>query len=208
MFSFGYTNRFNGPFRALIALVLGVVIIVYNEQAMDLVVKIIAAFLLASGFVSLAVGLRKKNESSSKLMTFNAVVDVVIAALLFLFSGSVANLIIYLIGFVVLGFGIFQLIALISANRVSKVGVMALVMPVLVIGAGAFLLFNPEFIKSSISLFAGVALLIYGVSELLSSWKMKKAIDEYEITRNPQAKQTEEPAVQVKDVDYEKVDEQ
>ena len=208
MFSFGYTNRFNGPFRALIALVLGVVMIVYNEQAMDFVVKIIAAFLLASGFVSLAVGLRKKNESSSKLMTFNAVVDVVIAALLFLFSGSVANLIIYLIGFVVLGFGIFQLIALISANRVSKVGVMALVMPVLVIGAGAFLLFNPEFIKSSISLLAGVALLIYGVSELLSSWKMKKAIDEYEITRNPQAKQTEEPAVQVKDVDYEKVDEQ
>ena len=208
MFSFGYTNRFNGPFRALIALVLGVVMIVYNEQAMDLVVKIIAAFLLASGFVSLAVGLRKKNESSSKLMTFNAVVDVVIAALLFLFSGSVANLIIYLIGFVVLGFGIFQLIALISANRVSKVGVMAFVMPVLVIGAGAFLLFNPEFIKSSISLFAGIALLIYGVSELLSSWKMKKAIDEYEITRNPQAKQTEEPAAQVKDVDYEKVDEQ
>ena len=197
MFSFGYTNRFNGPFRALIALVLGVVMIVYNEQAMDFVVKIIAAFLLASGFVSLAVGLRKKNESSSKLMTFNAVVDVVIAALLFLFSGSVANLIIYLIGFVVLGFGIFQLIALISANRVSKVGVMALVMPVLVIGAGAFLLFNPEFIKSSISLFAGVALLIYGVSELLSSWKMKKAMDDYQ-QKHPE----------VRDVDYEKVDEQ
>ena len=208
MFTFGYTNRFTGPFRALIALAAGVVMIVYKEQAMDLVVKIIAAFLLASGFVSLAVGLRKKNDSSSKLMTFNAVVDVLIAALLFLFSGAVANLIIYLIGFVVLGFGIFQLIALISANRVSKVGIFALVMPVLVIGAGAFLLFNPEFIKSSVSLVAGIALLIYGASELLSSWKMKKAIDEYEITRMPQDKPAEEPVTEVKDVDYEKVDEQ
>lgn len=208
MFTFGYTNRFTGPFRALIALAAGVVMIVYKEQAMDLVVKIIAAFLLASGFVSLAVGLRKKNDSSSKLMTFNAVVDVLIAALLFLFSGAVANLIIYLIGFVVLGFGIFQLIALISANRVSKVGIFALVMPVLVIGAGAFLLFNPEFIKSSVSLVAGIALLIYGASELLSSWKMKKAIDEYEITRMPQDKPAEEPVAEVKDVDYEKVDEQ
>ena len=208
MFTFGYTNRFTGPFRALIALATGVVMIVYKEQAMDLVVKIIAAFLLASGFVSLAVGLRKKNDSSSKLMTFNAVVDVLIAALLFLFSGAVANLIIYLIGFVVLGFGIFQLIALISANRVSKVGIFALVMPVLVIGAGAFLLFNPEFIKSSVSLVAGIALLIYGASELLSSWKMKKAIDEYEITRMPQDKPAEEPVTEVKDVDYEKVDEQ
>ena len=208
MFTFGYTNRFTGPFRALIALATGVVMIVYKEQAMDLVVKIIAAFLLASGFVSLAVGLRKKNDSSSKLMTFNAVVDVLIAALLFLFSGAVANLIIYLIGFVVLGFGIFQLIALISANRVSKVGIFALVMPVLVIGAVAFLLFNPEFIKSSVSLVAGIALLIYGASELLSSWKMKKAIDEYEITRMPQDKPAEEPVTEVKDVDYEKVDEQ
>jgi len=208
MFTFGYTNRFTGPFRALIALAAGVVMIVYKEQAMDLVVKIIAAFLLASGFVSLAVGLRKKNDSSSKLMTFNAVVDVLIAALLFLFSGAVADLIIYLIGFVVLGFGIFQLIALISANRVSKVGIFALVMPVLVIGAGAFLLFNPEFIKSSVSLVAGIALLIYGASELLSSWKMKKAMDEYEITRMPQDKPAEEPVAEVKDVDYEKVDEQ
>lgn len=208
MFTFGYTNRFTGPFRALIALATGVVMIVYKEQAMDLVVRIIAAFLLASGFVSLAVGLRKKNDSSSKLMTFNAVVDVLIAALLFLFSGAVANLIIYLIGFVVLGFGIFQLIALISANRVSKVGIFALVMPVLVIGAGAFLLFNPEFIKSSVSLVAGIALLIYGASELLSSWKMKKAMDEYEITRMPQDKPAEEPVTEVKDVDYEKVDEQ
>lgn len=208
MFTFGYTNRFTGPFRALIALATGVVMIVYKEQAMDLVVKIIAAFLLASGFVSLAVGLRKKNDSSSKLMTFNAVVDVLIAALLFLFSGAVADLIIYLIGFVVLGFGIFQLIALISANRVSKVGIFALVMPVLVIGAGAFLLFNPEFIKSSVSLVAGIALLIYGASELLSSWKMKKAMDEYEITRMPQDKPAEEPVAEVKDVDYEKVDEQ
>jgi uncharacterized membrane protein HdeD (DUF308 family) len=109
---------------------------------------------------------------------------------------------------VVLGFGIFQLIALISANRVSKVGIFALVMPVLVIGAGAFLLFNPEFIKSSVSLVAGIALLIYGASELLSSWKMKKAIDEYEITRMPQDKPAEEPVAEVKDVDYEKVDEQ
>ena len=208
MFTFGYTNRFTGPFRALIALATGVVMIVYKEQAMDLVVRIIAAFLLASGFVSLAVGLRKKNDSSSKLMTFNAVVDVLIAALLFLFSGAVADLIIYLIGFVVLGFGIFQLIALISANRVSKVGIFALVMPVLVIGAGAFLLFNPEFIKSSVSLVAGIALLIYGASELLSSWKMKKAMDEYEITRMPQDKPAEEPVAEVKDVDYEKVDEQ
>ena len=64
MITFGYANRMNGPVRALIAIATGVLMIVYNEQAMNLVVKIIAAFILASGFVSLAVGLRKKNDGT------------------------------------------------------------------------------------------------------------------------------------------------
>ena len=210
MITFGYSNKMTGPVRALIAIAAGVLMIVYNEQAMNLVVKIIAAFLLASGFVSLAVGLKKKNDSTSKLMNFNAVVDILIAAFLFLFNGFVANLIIYLIGFVLLGFGIFQLVALISANKVAKVGLWSFVFPVLVIGSGPFLLFNPEFTKASISMVAGIALLIYGVSELLSSWKMKKAIDEYEISRMPQEQpsQQTQDSVPVKDVEYEKVDEQ
>lgn len=210
MITFGYSNKMTGPVRALIAIAAGVLMIVYNEQAMNLVVKIIAAFLLASGFVSLAVGLKKKNDSTSKLMNFNAVVDILIAAFLFLFNGFVANLIIYLIGFVLLGFGIFQLVALISANKVAKVGLWSFVFPVLVIGSGAFLLFNPEFTKASISMVAGIALLIYGVSELLSSWKMMKAIDEYEISRMPQEQpsQQTQDSVPVKDVEYEKVDEQ
>lgn len=210
MITFGYSNKMTGPVRALIAIAAGVLMIVYNEQAMNLVVKIIAAFLLASGFVSLAVGLKKKNDSTSKLMNFNAVVDILIAVFLFLFNGFVANLIIYLIGFVLLGFGIFQLVALISANKVAKVGLWSFVFPVLVIGSGAFLLFNPEFTKASISMVAGIALLIYGVSELLSSWKMKKAIDEYEISRMPQEQpsQQTQDSVPVKDVEYEKVDEQ
>lgn len=210
MITFGYSNKMTGPVRALIAIAAGVLMIVYNEQAMNLVVKIIAAFLLASGFVSLAVGLKKKNDSTSKLMNFNAVVDILIAAFLFLFNGFVANLIIYLIGFVLLGFGIFQLVALISANKVAKVGLWSFVFPVLVIGSGAFLLFNPEFTKASISMVAGIALLIYGVSELLSSWKMKKAIDEYEISRMPQEQpsQQTQDSVPVKDVEYEKVDKQ
>ena len=210
MFTFGYSNRLSGPMRALVAVAIGVIMVLYNEQAMNIVVKIIAALIFASGVVSLVVGLKKKNDNTSRLMNFNAVVDLVIASLLFMFNGFVANLIIYLIGFALLGFGLFQIFALFGASRVMKLGFWPFVMPFLVTGAGIFLLFNPEWTKSSISLFAGIALLIYGVSELLSSWKVKKAIDEYEISRvEPrQEPQSQEVEPVVKDVDYEKVDEQ
>ena len=100
--------------------------------------------------------------------------------------------------------------ALFSANRVMKVGGGSFILPALVTLAGGFLIFRPSFIGEAIGVIAGVALIIYGASELLSSWKMKKAIDEYEIkfpSEKP-APKAEEDIHQVKDVEYEKVDEQ
>ena len=130
--------------------------------------------------------------------------------MLFLFPGFFAGLLVYLIAFALLGFGIFQLITLASANRVMKVGAMAFILPVIVLFCGMFLLVNPSFIGETIGIVAGAALIVYGVSELLSSWKMKKAIDEYDIKypEKSRTKQEDEPVQDVKDVDYEKVDEQ
>ena len=143
-------------------------------------------------------------------MGVNGVVDIVIALLVFSFPNFVAGLIVYLIGFALLAFGLFQLIALASANRVMKLGVAAFVMPVLVLLAGAFLLVRPTFIGTAVGTVAGVALIIYGVSELFSTWKMSKAIDEYDITHPQQETPVsgQMPEDNVKDVDFEKVDEQ
>ena len=142
-------------------------------------------------------------------MGFNGGVDILLGILLFTFPGFVAGLMIYIIGFVLLGFGLFQLVALISANRVMKVGGGSFILPAVVFLAGLFLVLRPSFIGEAIGVIAGAALIVYGASELLSSWKMKKAIDEYEI-RFPSEKPETEPEedVQVKDVEYEKVDEQ
>ncbi len=208
MITFGYKSRANGPLRALVALAIGVMMVLMPETALTLVVKIIAAFMLASGVVSLLVGLKDKKSGAMPLLSFNAVVDIALALILFLFPGFVAKFIIYLIGFALLAFGILQLAALVSARRVMNMGMGVFVLPAVVTLIGGFLLFNP-FAESVMVMIAGVALIVYGASELLSSWKMKKAIDEYEIHQAPQQTQPQEdPLADVKEVDYEKVDEQ
>ena len=195
MITFGYKNRYGGFVRALAAMVIGIVMVVTRTDAMVLAVRIIAAFLLASGLVSLFVGYRYRQNGQAPLMGVNGAVDAVVALLIFIFPHFVAGLIVYLIGFILLGSGIFQLVALSSANKVMKVGFMAFVMPVLVLLAGAFLLARPAFLGTAVGLVAGIALIVYGVSELLSSWKMRQAIKEYDTSG-------------VKDVDFEKIDEQ
>mgnify|MGYP003293348037 CR=1 FL=1 len=210
IFTFGYGNRISGPLRALIALAIGIMMVLRPDNALTTVVKVIAAFILASGIVSLIVGLKEKKNGSLPLMSFNAVVDVIIGLVLFSFPGFVAKFIIYLIGFVLLGFGIMQIIALVSAKRVTGFGMGAFILPIIVTLIGGFLLFNP-FAESVMVMIAGAAIIVYGASELFSSWKMKKAIDEYEIHQAPvqdQPVQQENPLADIKDVEYEKVDEQ
>lgn len=210
MFTFGYKSRVNGPLRALIALVIGVLMVISPEKALTTVVKVIAVFLLASGLVSLFVGLRDKEKGALPLMSFNALVDVLLGLVLFLFPGFIAKFMIYLIGFVLLAFGVVQIAALFGARRIIGLGLGAFFLPTVVTLVGGFILFNP-FAESVMVMIAGAALIVYGASEFLSSWRVKKAIDEYEIHQAPVS---EQPAVNesglddVKDVDYEKVDEQ
>ena len=209
MITFGYKNKFSGLLRALTAIAVGVVMVASKTNALELAVQIIAAFLLASGLVSLLVGYKNRQNGTMGLMGFNGGVDIVLGIILFLFPGFVAGFMIFIIGIVLLGFGLFQLIALVSANRVMKVGGESFILPTVVFLAGFFLVMRPSFVGEAMGVIAGAALIIYGVSELLSSWKMKKAIDEYEIkfpSEKPAPKSEEGP--QVKDVEYEKVDEQ
>ena len=181
MITFGYKSRFTGPLRALTALAIGVVMVVSKANALNIAVQIIAAFLIASGVVSLLVGLKNKQNGAFSLMAVNTVVDIFLGLVLFMFPGFFANILVFFIALALLGFAIFQLAALVSANRVMSVGLGAFALPVLVLIGGVFLLFRPSFLGSALGTVAGVMLIVYGISELFSSWKMRKAIDEYEI---------------------------
>ena len=180
MITFGYKNRFSGLLRAVVAIAIGTIMIVSKTDAMVLIVRIIAAFIFASGLVSLLVGYKNKQDGRMPLMGVNGIVDLVIAGLAFAFAPIVAGLVVYIIGFILLGFGLFQLITIGSASRVMRMGVFAFVMPVLTLLAGAFLLARPAFLGTAVGAVAGVALVIYGVSELVSSLKMRQAINQFE----------------------------
>ena len=99
MITFGYKNRLNGPLRAAVAIAIGVVMVASKANALELAVQIIAALLVASGLVSFIYGYMKRQDGAMSLMSFNAVVDIVLGVLIFLFPSVVANLIIYIVGF-------------------------------------------------------------------------------------------------------------
>jgi uncharacterized membrane protein HdeD (DUF308 family) len=208
MITFGYNSRFSSPLRALVFVALGILMIVAKADAMELVVKIFAAFILAAGIVSIFVGFRQKKEGTMPLSFFNALTNVVIAALLFMFSGFVAKFVSYLLGFVLFGFGMFQLSVLMSMRKNVQVSIAAYILPVLVTLAGVVIFFYPEFFGQSLGLIAGIALIVYGASDLISAFKMKSAKGD-KVTQAPETPaETPSEPIEAKEVEYEKVDEQ
>lgn len=213
MFTFGYKSSFSSILRALAAIGIGLVM-VFDNAASVTVVKVIAAFLLASGVVSLVYGfIRNRRDGVLPLMAVNAVVDLILGLLLFLNPVWVAGFIVTLIGIVLILFGGIQLLALAGTLSLLGSGFSTLILSICAVVGGAFLLFNP-FGERIMSICAGSFLLLYGVSELISSWRIRKAKEAYEIRFNATQEDQPEPDVietpgldDAKEVNYTKVDE-
>ena len=206
MITFGYKSKFGGFVRGVVALVLGAVML-FVGNAVDMIVYIIASFLLISGLLSLYSGLKSEVPSQKPLVIINSGFNVLIAALMYIFASELGNFVVGIIGFIMVLFALMQLLAIGSASRAGKMSTGFFAMPAVVLACGVLLLFRPEFIGRFIGIVIGVSFILYGVSELLSTWKLKGIINK----ADPRPSQPDDEQVAsdgVKDVDYEKIDEQ
>lgn len=209
MITFGYNSRFSSPIRALLFVALGALMIFTKADAMQMVVKIFAAFILAAGVVSVFVGFKQKKAGTMPLSFFNALINIVIAGLLFVFAPFVSKFVSYLLGFVLFGFSLFQLSVLLSMRKSVKISFVAYLLPVLVTIAGLLIFFYPGFFGKSLGLIAGIALIVYGASDLISAFKMKGAKGSEEVASGSETQaETQSDSIEAKEVEYEKVDEQ
>ena len=181
MITFGFKNRYSGVVRAAVAILIGFIMVLKPETSLIFLVKVIAAIMIASGAVSLVYGVLNRRNGGLGLLIFNTVVDILIGILLFSFPDEVASFVIILFGIILVVFGLFQIVTMASASRFVPLGFWTFVLPVICTAGGALLLVNPFGAASTLTLVAGIAILVYGISELFASWKMAKAIHEYEI---------------------------
>ena len=215
MITFGYGNKFSAPLRALLFVALGVLMIVAKADAMQIFVKIIAAFMLAAGVVSIFVGFKQRKDGTMPLSFYNAAINILISVRMFVFSEFVAGFVSYLLGFILFGFGLFQIVVLLSMRQHVKLGLAAYATPLIVATIGAMIFFSPKFLGQSLGIIAGVALIIYGLSDFIASFRVRSAMEAENLTsapapeNNPDEQEGESLVpTDAKEVDFEKVDEQ
>ena len=212
MILFGYKTTFSSVLRALSAIGIGLVMLIRTDEAV-LVVKIIAAFLFVAGIVSFIHGYVRRKDGALPLMSVNAAVDILLGLVLYFWPGFVAGFIVSAVGVVLIIFGVLQFIVMSGTVALLGAGLVPLLLSGIAVAIGVTLLFQP-WENTVMSRLAGIALLYYGVTELLSARRVGKAKKEYEIrfAEKPKEAEEEKPArladgmALAKDVEYEKVD--
>ena len=102
------------------------------------------------------------------------------------FSGAAMLIVTRVLGVLLMLFGGFELLVLIGARSVMEMGLLPFLLAAGTVALGVSLLMadgDMRFLK----LIAGGALLWYGIGDLVSGWKIGRAIDEYEIKRTREA---------------------
>lgn len=168
MKGFGYSML-----RAACALVIGLVLVLFPDQAAQYLVITVGCVFLVPAFVSIvahyarpAVG--RRGFPLLGIGSFLFGLWLVIAPAFF------ADLLTYVLGFVLLMGGVQELAALSAARRWMRVPAGAYVVPILILLAGLFALFNPLGARSTAFIVIGVSSLVYALSELVNWFRFSR----------------------------------
>lgn len=182
---YSITNRTYSAVRGVLILALGLALLIWPDAMLNIIVKLIAAFLIAAGLVTLYFAQNKKekevqvpqDESKSLLSSFaslNIAVYLCFGILIFIFPSFFVSILVFLFGAILLLLGIGQLINLFVSARHTKLSGYMYIVPAVITICGIILFFQPFTAKNLLTMFFGGCLAGYGAVELVSSWMLRK----------------------------------
>ena len=184
-FIYSITNRAYSAVRGVLILALGLALLIWPDSMLDIIVKLIAAFLIAAGLVTLYFTQSKKDKQTqvsadenkgflSLFATLNIAVYLCFGILIFVFPSFFVSILVFLFGAILLLLGLGQLFNLFVSARHAKLSGYMYIIPAVVTICGIILFFQPFTAKNVLTMFFGGCLAGYGAVELISSWVLRK----------------------------------
>lgn len=159
--------------RTVCALVIGMVLVLMPDQAGDYLVITVGIIFMVPSLVSLIGYMAQKVENRGRF-PLEGVGSLLFGLWLVIMPGFFADLLTYVLGFILLLGGLHQLVSLSMARRWMPVHAGFYVLPTLILLSGLAALFNPTGVRSTAFVIIGVTALFYAVSELLNWFKFMR----------------------------------
>lgn len=158
-----------------------------GHSVFDVLIAAIGACITVAGAVQLvAVILRKVDEEKKKLLVSSGISMILLGVIICLTSNLIVGILGIVVALVVLVFGAYQLLAMVSAFRVVRFSALSFVMPILVTVCGAVLLFGTISgkLEEFLGYICGAALILSAISEIIAVYRISKSQEEMQDTED------------------------
>lgn len=194
-----FFDRSYGYSRAVLAAILGIVLIIWPGTAVRTIIIVIGAVLMLLGAVSLIFSKKPEEGQNRSLLSLNGMASLIFGLILVIFPTFFAGIIMFLFGAILLIVGVSEVANLISVRRETKAPASLFLGPIITTACGIVIFFNPFSTIEWLFIFFGISLLVYAFTEFLSTKKIRKIYRDFTASK-------EKESDLIEDVKYEEVE--
>ncbi len=198
-------------FRAICAIIVGALLIKYPDDSVTWLTVAIGVLFLLSGIIALIAYINAKKHAGEYTITDqegNIITggqptfpivgagSIILGLILALTPGVFIHGLMYILGAIMILGGISQLMALVSACRLGSIPFSFWIAPSLVLVTGLFVVLKPMETAEMPLLILGWCSLVYGVTEIINSLKIRSIRKQAERQRKEMERQKAEQEAQ------------
>ncbi len=196
------SNLRGGIYRAVLAILLGLALLIWPGSALKYVVMLIGVMFLTIGIISFIISSKNREEHQRSFAPLSGVGSIILGLLLVCLPSTFATVFMFLLGFILVLAAVGQLVSLSAARQFGRVSPLSFLFSLLILIVGIVILFDPFSSAESVFILFGITTVFYGVTDLINQFtirKMRRASEKKEEI----VKMEGEPDIE--DVDYEEV---
>ena len=164
------TSNFKGGiYRAVLAILLGLALLIWPADALKYVVMLIGIVFLAIGIIAFIISSRNREEHQRSFAPLSGIGSVILGLLLVCLPSTFATVFMFLLGFILVVAAVGQFVTLAAARQFGRIAPVSF--------------FDPFSSAESVFILFGITAVFYGVTDLLNQYsirKMRKASEEKE----------------------------
>jgi len=169
------TTSFKGAFyRAMLAIVLGLVLVIWPGAALRYIIMFIGTMFLVTGLIAFIVSNKNREDHRRSLVPFSGIGSMALGLLLLCLPSVFTTIFMFVLGFILVVAAIGQFVTLSAARHLGYVSPLVYVFPVLILIAGIVVLFDPFKSAEGVFILFGVTAIFYGITDLLNQYAIRK----------------------------------
>ena len=160
--------------RGVLAIVFGIMALVWPESAKVALVIVFGAFALADGILAVAAGIASRSQFKYWwALVLEGITGIIIGLMAFFWTNATGLALVYMIGIWAILTGIFEIVAAIEFRQLIPGEWLTFLLGVLSILAGVLLFANPSSGAVAIVWVIGMYAILFGTLEIVFSFRLR-----------------------------------